>query len=142
MKKKKYLKISEIFYDWKKKKNYTAIKDIRNLFRQEKETKAIKGRIPQDINNLIEHQEESESKSNDDGSKTLSVEDYLNKIRPYLKQTNNLKKSDTWKIQLTMANIFISSIDNDEDHVIHSKSNNMEIMIDGEADEVINELFD
>ena len=41
-----------------------------------------------------------------------------------------------------MANIFISSIDNDEDHVIHSKSNNMEIMIDGEADEVINELFD
>ena len=79
----------------KKEKSQTAIKDIRNLFRQEKETKAIKGRTPQDINNLIEHQEESESKSNGDGSKTLSVEDYLNKIRPYLKQTNNLKKSDT-----------------------------------------------
>ena len=41
-----------------------------------------------------------------------------------------------------MANIFISSIDNDEEHVIHSKSNNMEFMINGEADEVIKELFD
>ena len=61
-----------------------TIKDIRNLFRQEKETKAIKGRIPQDIKNLFEHQEESESESNGDRSKTLSVEDYLNKIRPYL----------------------------------------------------------
>ena len=27
---------------------------------------------------------------------------------------NNLKKSETWKIQLTVANNFISSIDNDE----------------------------
>ena len=41
-----------------------------------------------------------------------------------------------------MANIFISSIDNDEERVIHSKSNNMEIMINGEADEIIKELFD
>ena len=30
----------------------------------------------------------------------LSVEKYLNKIRPYLEHIiNNLKKSDTWKIQ-------------------------------------------
>ena len=27
--------------------------------------------------------------------KTLSTEDYVNKIRPYLKDINNLKKSDT-----------------------------------------------
>ena len=27
---------------------------------------------------------------------------------------NNLKKSDTWKIQIAIANTFISSIDNDE----------------------------
>ena len=32
--------------------------------------------------------------------KTLSVEEYLNKIRPYLKDIiNNLKISDTWKVQ-------------------------------------------
>ena len=28
---------------------------------------------------------------------------------------NNVKKSDTWKIHLTTANNFISSIDNDEE---------------------------
>ena len=38
-----------------------------------------------------------ECKSNDDRNKTLSVEEYLNKIRPYLKDIiNNLKK---WKME-------------------------------------------
>ena len=32
------------------------IKDIRNLFRLEKETKAIKDRILRDIKNLLEHE--------------------------------------------------------------------------------------
>ena len=54
---------------------------------------------------------------------------------------NNLKKSETWKIQLTIANNFISSLDNDEERVMHSKSD-IEIMISDEADEVIKELFD
>ena len=41
----------------------------------------------------------------------VSVEEYLNKISSYLKCTiNNFKKSDTWKIQLTIANNFISSL--------------------------------
>ena len=49
----------------------------------------------------------------------LSIEEYLNKIRPYLKDIiNNIKKSDTWKIQLTIANSFISSVGNDEECVI------------------------
>ena len=78
--------------------------------------------------------------SNSDRNKTLSVEEYLNKIRPYLKNINNLKKSYTWKVQLTIANNFISSIDNDEEHVMHSKNNNIEIMINDEADEIVKEL--
>ena len=54
---------------------------------------------------------------------TLSVEEYLDKISPYLKDIiNNLKKSNTCKIQLTIANNFISSIDNDGECVMHSKS--------------------
>ena len=66
----------------------------------------------------------------------------LNKARPYLKDIiNNDKTSDTWKIQLTIANNLISSIDNDEDHIIHSKTDNIKIMINDEADEVIKELF-
>ena len=47
-----------------------------------------------------------------------------------------------WKIQLTIANNFISSIDNNEEHVMHSKSDNMEIMFNDEADEVIEKLFE
>ena len=59
--------------------------------------------------------------SKGDRNKTLSVEEYLNKISPYLKDIiNNLKKSGAWKIQSTIANNFISSIDNHEDHVMHS----------------------
>ena len=129
-------------------------KDIRNLFRLETETKAIKDRLLGDINNLFEHKDEEnhykpvrvrnfwsnnyiEYESNSDRNKTLPVEEYLNRIRPYLKDIiNNLKKSDTWKIQLTIANNFIYFADNDEERVTHSKSNNIELMLNDEADEV------
>ena len=143
----------------KKEQNYTAIKDIRNLFRQEKETKAIKDRILRDIKNLFEHEKEEENyykpvrvsnfwsnnyieyESNGDRNKTLSVEEYLNKIRPYLKDIiKNLKQSDTWEIQLTIANNFISSLDNNEECVMHSKLDNIEIGINNEADEIVKEL--
>ena len=47
------------FLRLKKQLNYTAINDIRNLFRPGKETKAVKDRILRDIKNLFEHEEES-----------------------------------------------------------------------------------
>ena len=63
-----------------------------------------------------------EYKSNDDKSKTLPVEEYLHEIRQYLKEIiNNLRRFDTWKIQLKIANNFLFSIDNDEEYVMHSK---------------------
>ena len=115
------------------------MKDIRNLFRLERETKAIKDRILRDIKNPFEHEAEENSYRN----KTLSVEEYLNKIRPYLKDIiNNFKKSCTCKIQLTIANNFISSRDHDEERVMHLKSGNIEIMVNSETDEVIKQLFD
>ena len=46
------------------------------------------------------------------------------------------------KTQLTNPNNFISSLDNDEDRVMHSKSDNTEIMINDEEDEIIEQLFD
>ena len=47
----------------------------------------------------------------------------------------NLKKPDTWKIQLTTAINIISSKDNDEERGMHSKSDKIEIMInDKESD--------
>ena len=84
-----------------------------------------------------------EYESNGGRNKTLSVEEYLNKIRPHLKDIiNDLKKADAWKIQLTIANNFVSFIDNNEEHVMHSNSDNIETMIIDEADEVIKVLFD
>ena len=72
--------------------------------------------------------------------KTLSVEEYLNKIRPYLKGIiNNLKKSDTGKLT-TAVNFISSKDDNDKGHIMHSKGYNIEIMINDETDEVIKEL--
>ena len=64
----------------------------------------------------------------------IKVKTYFNKIRWYLKDIlNNLKNSDSWKTQLTVAINFISSKNNDEDSVMHSKSDNIEIMINDKA---------
>ena len=47
---------------------------------------------------------------------------YLNNIRPYLKDINDVKKSDTWKIQLTTAINFIPSKDYNEERVSYINS--------------------
>ena len=107
-----------------------AIKGIRNLFRPEKENKRIRDRIIRDIRSPFEHEEENyykpvrignfcsnnynEYKSKGNG-KTLSIAEYLNKIKSYLKDIiNYLKELDTWKIQLTIAIKFISSKDDND----------------------------
>ena len=143
----------------KKVLNDSASNDIRSLFRLKKEINGIKNRILRDIKYLFQNEEEEknyyrpvkvsnfwsnnyiEYKCNGNKNETLSVEEYLNKISMYLKDINNIKKFDTWKLQLTLANNFISSLDNDEERVMHSKSDNIKIMINDEADEVIKELF-
>lgn len=62
--------------------------------------------------------------------KSLSIKDYLDEIKPYLKDVvNNLKKPKTWKIQLTIAFDFVSSKDIDDERVMHSKSGNIEIFL-------------
>ena len=130
----------------KKKIGDTTVKNTRNLFRLKKENKAINNRIIKDVRNLFEHEEEDcyiplrvgnlwsnnyiEYESNGDRNKKLLVEEYLNKIRPYLKIViNNLKKSDTWGMQVTIAINFISSKDNVQERAMHSKSDNIKIMI-------------
>ena len=77
------------------------MRDISKIFEQEKEdyyTPVTKGNFWIGSYNKYE--------SNRDRNETLSVEDYRNKIKPYLKDIiNNLKTSDTWKIQLTTASM-------------------------------------
>ena len=53
------------------------------------------------------------------------------------------KISDMWKIQLTITINFISSIDdNDEEREMHSKSDNIETIMNDKADEFIEELVE
>ena len=97
--------------------------------------------------------------SNGDKRKNLSIKKYLNMIRPYLSDIINdhktygkwkiqpgdkvraRKTQSEWKIQLTMANNFISSKDSEETRTMHTKSNNVEIMMGSETDEIIEEPF-
>ena len=75
-------------------------------------------------NNFIEYE------SSGDRNKNLSVKEYLDKrtLKPYLRYIIiNLQTPDTWKIQLTNAINFISSEDVDEECVMHSKSDNIEL---------------
>ena len=78
----------------------TTIKDIWNIFRLKKGNKTIENRIIRHIRNLFAYDEDChkparignfwsnnyiEYESNGERNKTLLVEEYLNKIRPYLK---------------------------------------------------------
>ena len=98
--------------------------------------------------------------SKGDKGKNLSIKRYLKMNKPYLSdlinshETRGLvkyhsgnkswleKTSNKWKIQLTMAINFISSKDSDETRTMHTKSNNVEIMIGSETNEIIKKLFE
>ena len=103
------------------------------------EIELIKDKVIREFRNLFKHEEEDyykplklcyfwrnnsiEYDSNGGRNKTLSIEEFHIKIRPYLKDfINNLKKSDTWKNQLTIAINFNYSKDIDKEHVMHSNN--------------------
>ena len=96
----------------KKALNYIVIKDIANLFTYEK-VATIKYKTLRGNKNFCEHEEEKQNyfkpvrvsgfwsnnyieyQRNGDRNKTLFVDEYLNKLRPYLKDIiDNLKQTD------------------------------------------------
>ena len=63
-----------------------------------------------------------EYESRGDNDDNLSLEDYLNIIRPYLRDMmDNHKAHKEWKIQLIMQIIFVSSLNANEIHTMHTK---------------------
>ena len=60
-------------------------------------------------------------------------------FKRYHKQSGKIWRMEN---QLTIANKFISSTDNDKERLMHSKSDNKEIMTIDEVNKVIKELFD
>ena len=116
---------------------YRGIRDIKNLYDyiDEDHYKPIR------INNAFENNY-IEYDSNGDINKNLSIEDYLDVIRPYLINMINNHKNE-WKIQLSMRAIFAPSKDLGEDgRFMNINSNNIEITGGGITDEIIEELFE
>ena len=80
--------------------------------------------------------------SRGDKYNNLSLEEYLNIIRPYLRDMiDNHKALGKWKIQLIMRIIFISSLDINEIHIMYTTSDNIKLMNVTETNGVINEFF-
>ena len=145
---KKYYDYDDIEY-----RGIRNIKDLLDLSIDEDYYKPIitKGAFN---NNYIQYE------SKGDKGKNLSIKKYLNIIGPYLNDIINdhktqgkwrihsgntiteRKTQSEWKIQLTMAIKFISSKDSDETRTMHTKSNNVEIMMGSETDEIVEELFE
>ena len=123
--------------------DYYGIRDIENLFDNDDDDNDYYKPI------LVESSFKNNYKyyeSRGDKDKKLSVKQYLYKIMLYLRDIINDHKairneSKEWKIQITMHVNFISSKDTGEIRTIFARSDNEEIRLGNETDDIIKELF-
>ena len=116
---------------------YRGIRDTGNLFEEIGEDYYKPTKTKSTFND-----DYIECEGKGDNDKSLSPKEYLDMIRPYLSDMKNDHKSRReWKIQLTMSVNFISSKDSNETRTLCSKSNNIEIMMGNETDEIIEKTF-
>ena len=124
------------YYDYDDVK-YRGIRDIKDLFDLLIGKDYYKPIIVNSAinNNYIQY----ESKED----KLLTIEEYLSMIESYLvDMINDHKNKSEWKIQLSAEINFISSKpDSDETRIMHTKSNNIDIMIGSDTNEVVENLF-
>ena len=114
----------------------TFEKDLRELIENELKEREIK--ITRDIDDFLTKPVTVPSANMDNvgRNKALQTKEYLYKFLLYLKDhKNDLKKSNTRKIYLTIAISCISSDDTHEEHLTCSKSDTIEISISDKADE-------
>ena len=122
--------------------DYYGIKNIENLFGNVDDDDYYKPiLIKSSFKDNYKYYE-----SRGDKDKKLSVKQYLYKIMPYLSDIINDHKairneSNEWKIQINMHVNFISSKDTGETRIIYVWSDNEEIRLDNETDDIIKELF-
>ena len=144
----------ETYYDYDDTE-YKGIIDVKDLFDLSIDEDYYKPIITTGTfnNNYIQYK----SKGNKD--KILTPSESLDMIRPYLSDIINDHKTEDewkihsrniitvdknqgeWKIHLTMAINFISAKNSDETRTMHTKINNVEIMMGSETDDIIEELF-
>ena len=76
-----------------------------------------------------------------DNDGRLALYEYFDKIKPHLKDMIDYKSKGEWKIQIAMRINFISFIDKNETQVMHTKSDNVEIMNGTDTSDAINKLI-
>ena len=117
---------------------YKGIEEIKYLFNninEEDYYEPIKMKHAFDYN-YIEYESRGDKYNN------LSLEEYLNIIRPYLRDMiDNHKALGEWKIQLIMRIISVFSLDINKIHIMRTKSDNIELMSGTRTNDVINKLF-
>ena len=75
--------------------------------------------------------------------KVLSIEEYLQEIKPNLADIiNEHKNKDEWKIQISMSLNFVSSKNSNKVRTMYTKSNNANVFIGNTADGIIKEIFE
>ena len=84
--------------------------------------------------------------SRGDKDKKLSIEQYLGMIKPYLSDLINENKAiennfNEWKIQINMRVNFVSSNDTGEIRTIFVLSDNGEIRLGNEMDDIVKRLI-
>ena len=151
------------YYDFADDDEYRKIGSIRRLFKgfDKDYYKPIRSDVGFDgrINDYIEYM------SRDDRYENLSPEEYLDMIRPYLRDLINYHKpktrlsneennSDTnetnnnddergeWKIQLVMQNNCISTKNFEDTRTIYSASRPAEVFMGTDTNDTIDALFD
>ena len=118
--------------------DYDGIRDIENLFDNGNDNDYYKPiLVKSSINESYKYYE-----SRGDKDKKLSVKQYLYIIMPYLSDLINEHKaiennSSEWKIQVNMHVNFIFSNDTGEIRTIFVLSNNEEIRLENETDDII-----
>ena len=118
--------------------DYHGIRDIENLFDNVNDNDYYKPILVK--SSFKENYKYYESRGDKD--KKLSVEQYLDMIKPYLSDLINENKaiennSNEWKIQINMHVNFVSSNDTGEIRTIFVWSDNEEIRLGNETDDII-----
>ena len=121
------------FYDL----DYIGMRDIQNLFNNIGDYyKPIS--IKSSFNNNYEYY-----KIRGDKNKNLSINEHLYMIIPKLtKLINNKKNNNEPEIQLSMGINFMHATDRDKNRTFHVKSDNVEIRLSNDANNIITKLLD
>ena len=115
---------------------YRGIRNVRDLFDLSIDEDYYKPVIARGAFNSSYIQYESKG----DKGKNLQINEYLNMMNSYLSDIINDHK--THGLVRYHSGNFISSKDSDETQTMNTKSNNVEIMMGSETDEIIEDLFE